>query len=83
MLRNGKSNVIEDLEEQFNEIIYLILTENAQEKLLRHGTKNKVDELFEVGQRSHALLDNALLEDEMLIITENDIIEFKDKQTMY
>ncbi len=61
----------------------MILTKNAQEKLLQHGINNKVDELFEVGQRSHALFDNNLLEDEMLIIIENDIIEFKDKQTMY
>ncbi len=60
----------------------MILTKNAQEKLLQHGINNKVDELFEVGQRSHALLDNDLLKDETLIITENDIIEFKDKQTM-
>jgi hypothetical protein len=46
-LRNGKSNIIEDLEEQFNEIIYLIPVGNVQEKLL-HGTKNIVDELLEV-----------------------------------
>jgi hypothetical protein len=38
MLQNGKLNIIEDLEEQFNENIYLILAERAQEKLL-HKTK--------------------------------------------
>jgi hypothetical protein len=81
MLQNEKSDVIEDLKEQFNESIYLIVTKNAQEKLLQHGINNKVDELFKVGPRSHALLDNN--ENEMLIIIKNDIIEFKDKQTMY
>jgi len=45
MLQNEKLDVIEDLEEQFNESIYLILTKNAQEKLLQHGINNKVDEL--------------------------------------
>jgi hypothetical protein len=29
ILQNGKSNIIEDLEEQFNETIYLILIESA------------------------------------------------------
>jgi RNase P/RNase MRP subunit p30 len=48
MLQNGKLNIIEDLKEQFNENIYLILIESAQEKMLQHGTKNKVDELLEV-----------------------------------
>jgi len=45
MLRNGKWDVIEDLEEQFNESMYF----NAQEKLLQNGTKSKANELFEVG----------------------------------
>jgi hypothetical protein len=45
ILWNGKSNIIEDLEEQSNENIYLFPTESAQEKLLQHGTKNRVDEL--------------------------------------
>jgi hypothetical protein len=83
MLRNGKSDVIENLEEQFNENIYLILVESAQEKLIQHGTKNRVDELFEVGQESHVLFDIVFFENETLIITKNNIIEFKDRQTMY
>jgi len=29
ILQNGKSNIIEDLEEQFNETIYLILIKSA------------------------------------------------------
>jgi hypothetical protein len=78
MLWNGNWDVIEDLEEQFKEDIYC----NAKEKLLQNGTKNKANEFLEVGQRSHNLFDSALLEDEVLIITENDIIEFKDRQTM-
>ncbi len=79
MLRNGTWDVIENLKEKFNESIYL----SAQKKLLQYGTENKVDELLEVDQGSHDLLDSALLEDEMLIIIENNIIEFKDRQTMY
>jgi hypothetical protein len=51
--------------------------------LLQNGIENKIDELFEVDQGSHDLFNIALLEDETLIIIENDIIEFKDKQTMY
>ncbi len=47
-MRNGKSNVIEDLKELFNEIIYMIPVENAQEKLIQHGIKNRADELLEV-----------------------------------
>jgi hypothetical protein len=37
ILWNGKSNTMEDLEEQFNENNYLILVDSAQEKLLQHG----------------------------------------------
>jgi hypothetical protein len=48
MLRNGKPDIIEDLEEQFNENIYLILEVSAQEKLIQHGIENRVDELLEV-----------------------------------
>jgi hypothetical protein len=66
MLRNGKLDVIEDLEEQFNENIYLIPIESAQEKLIQHGKKNRIDELLEVGQGSHVLLDIAFLKDETL-----------------
>jgi hypothetical protein len=47
ILRNGKLNIIKDLEEQFNEIFYLIPINITQEKLLQHGTKNRVDELLE------------------------------------
>jgi hypothetical protein len=46
-------------------------------------TKNKDDEIFEVDQVSHDLLNSTIFEDETLIITEINIIEFKDKQTMY
>jgi hypothetical protein len=42
MLWNGKSNVIEDLEEKINEKNYIIPTESAQEKSLQHGTKNEL-----------------------------------------
>jgi len=41
-LQDGKLDVIEDLEEQFNESIYL----SAQEQLLQHGTKNRIDEVI-------------------------------------
>jgi hypothetical protein len=51
--------------------------------LLQHGEKNKVDEFLEINQESHVLLDNALLKDEALIITKSDIVEFRDKLTMY
>jgi hypothetical protein len=51
--------------------------------LLQHGTKNRTNELLEVGQDSHVLNNGVLLEDEALIITESDIIEFKDRLTMY
>jgi hypothetical protein len=83
ILRNGKSNIIKDLEEQFNENIYLVPTKSAYFFLLQHGTKNKVDDPLEVGQETHVLLNNTLLKDEMLIITKNDIIKFKDKLIMY
>jgi hypothetical protein len=46
--------------------------------LLQHGVENKADELLETNQQSHVLFDSILLEDEMLIIIESDIIEFKD-----
>jgi hypothetical protein len=42
MLQNGKSNVIENLDEKFNESIYLILAKSAQEKLIQHGIKTKL-----------------------------------------
>jgi hypothetical protein len=83
MLQNGKLNIIKDLEEQFNENIYLIPTKSAQKKLLQHGTKNRADELFKVSQGSHVLFNNTLFKDETLIIIESDIIEFKDILTMY
>jgi hypothetical protein len=51
--------------------------------LLQHGTENRTDELFEVGHDSHVLNNGTLLEDEALIITENDIIEFKNRLIMY
>jgi hypothetical protein len=51
--------------------------------LLQHWIENRANEFLEVGQGSHALLDSILLEDETLIITKKDIIEFKDKLTMY
>ncbi len=79
MLWNGKWDVIEDLEKQFNENMYF----SAQEKLLQNGTKNGANEVFEVGQGSHDLLDNVLFKYEVLFITMNVIIEFKDRQTMY
>jgi hypothetical protein len=56
---------------------------SAQEKLLQNGTKNGANEVFEVGQGSHDLLDNVLFKYEVLFITMNVIIEFKDRQTMY
>jgi hypothetical protein len=77
MLRNGKPNIIEDLEEQFNENIYLILVDSAQEKPIQRGIENRVDELLEVDQGSHALFDSIVFEDETLIITNINIIEFK------
>ncbi len=40
-------------------------------------------ELLKVNQESHALTDNALFEDEVLIVTKNIIIECMDKLTMY
>jgi hypothetical protein len=49
LLRNGKLDVIEDLEKQLNENIYLILIKNVQEKLIQHGIKNKVNEVLEIG----------------------------------
>ncbi len=61
----------------------MIPVENAQEKLIQHGIKNRADELLEVSQRSHVLLDNIIIKDEALVITKNNIIEFKDRQTMY
>jgi hypothetical protein len=79
---NGKSNIIKDLEEQLNENIYLVPTKSAQENLLQHGTKNKVDEFLEVGQKSNVPFDSALIKEETLIITKNDIIKFKDKLIM-
>ncbi len=51
--------------------------------MLQHGTENRTDELFEVGHDSHVLNNGTLLEDEALIITENDIIEFKNRLIMY
>ncbi len=51
--------------------------------MLQHWIENRANEFLEVGQGSHALLDSILLEDETLIITKKDIIEFKDKLTMY
>jgi predicted KAP-like P-loop ATPase len=56
---------------------------SAQEQLLQHGTKEKTDEVLEVSKGSHDLLYNTFLEDEALIITKSDIIEFKDKQIIY
>jgi hypothetical protein len=50
ILQNGKLNIIKVLEEQFCESIYLIPTHNAWEKLLQHGTKNRIDELLEINQ---------------------------------
>jgi hypothetical protein len=50
MLHNGKLDVIEDKsEEHFGESIYLIPVKSAQEKLLQHVTKNRANELLEVG----------------------------------
>jgi hypothetical protein len=70
-------DVIEDLDEHFNERIYL----TTQEQQSQHGTKNKDDEVFEVGQVSHDLLHNVLLGNETLIITKINIIDSKtDKQ---
>ncbi len=71
-------DVIEDFEEPFNESIY----QSAQEQLLQHGIENKADEILEVNQGSHDLLNSALLK-EALIITKSDILEFKDRQIMY
>jgi hypothetical protein len=51
--------------------------------LLQHGIEKTADEFLEVGQGSHALLDSVFIEDKTLIITKSDIIEFKDKLTMY
>ncbi len=78
-MRNWRLDVIKDLEEQVKESIYL----SAQEQLFQHGIENKVDEVLEVGQGSHNLLNNVVLKDEMLIIIENDIIDFKNKQIMH
>jgi hypothetical protein len=41
ILRNGRLDVIENLDKQFNESIYL----NAQEQLLQHVTENQDDEI--------------------------------------
>jgi hypothetical protein len=49
ILQNGKSNIIKDLKKKINESNYLIPVENAQEKLLQHGTKNRINELLEIG----------------------------------
>jgi hypothetical protein len=43
----------------------------------------KNDEVLEVIQGSHDQFYNALLEDEVLIITKSDIIKLNDRQTMY
>jgi hypothetical protein len=56
---------------------------SAQEQHLQHGIENKNDGVLEIIQGSHDLLDNAFLEDEVLIITESDIIEFNERQTMH
>ncbi len=79
MLQNGKFDVLKNLEEQFDESIY----PSAQKQSLQHGIENNVDEVLEVSQGSNDLLDVVLLQDETLIIMESNIIEFKDKQTMY
>jgi hypothetical protein len=72
-LRNKILDVIKDLEKPFNESINL----SAQEQLLQHGTRNRANEVLEVDQRSHDLLDRALLEDEVVIITKNDILKIQ------
>lgn len=56
---------------------------NAQEQHLQHGIENKNDGVLEVIQGSHDLFNNVFLEDEVLIITESDIIEFNERQTMH
>lgn len=56
---------------------------NAQEQHLQHGIENKNDGFLEVIQGSHDLFNNVFLEDEVLIITESDIIEFNERQTMH
>jgi hypothetical protein len=47
---------------------------------LQHETENKDDEIFEVDQVSHDLLNNTLFEDETLIIIDINIVEFNDKK---
>jgi hypothetical protein len=42
---------------------------------IKHGTRNKVDEVLEGCQKSHDLFDNAVLEDEMLKITKETFNE--------
>jgi hypothetical protein len=44
MLQNGKFDVLKNLEEQFDESIYL----SAQKQSLQHGIENNVDEVLEV-----------------------------------
>ncbi len=66
---------MEDLEEQFNENIYPIPIESAQEKILQHEIENRANELLKVGQGSHALLDNTLFEDEVLIMLQIMILQ--------
>jgi hypothetical protein len=78
ILWNGRLDVIKDLNKQFNESIYL----SAQDNYYNMWQKTKMVKSLK-STKYHMICLITLFEDETLIITNINIIEFKDWQIMY
>lgn len=80
-MRFGQFDIIKVLEEKFVENLYLIPSQNGQEKWLQDRTKNTIDEMIQVSEESQGYVET--YEEDAYIIIENDIKEFKDHWRMY